>query len=95
MDRLRLLALHGYHGSAEILRAQASQLAAAISPLAELVYVDAPSLAVNDHGWWHAVTDRDAPYYGGRVEEQSLVPLGDARIGRIGLDQWLAEAKKG
>ena len=41
------------------------------------------------------VTDSDAPYYGGRVEEQSLVPLGDARIGRIGLDQWLAEAKKG
>ena len=41
------------------------------------------------------VTDRDARYYGGLVEEQSLVPLGDARIGRIGLDQWLAEAKKG
>lgn len=41
------------------------------------------------------VTDRDALYYGGRVEEQSLVPLGDARIGRISLDQWLAQAKKG
>jgi uncharacterized protein YbjT (DUF2867 family) len=41
------------------------------------------------------VTDRDAPYYGGRVEEQSLVPLGDARIGRVSLDQWLAQAKKG
>ncbi|MEX3985162.1 SDR family oxidoreductase [Paraburkholderia sp. EG287A] len=40
------------------------------------------------------VTDRDALYYGGRVEEQSLVPLGDARIGRISLDQWLAQAKK-
>lgn len=38
------------------------------------------------------VTDRDALYYGGRVEEQSLVPLGDARIGRISLDQWLAQA---
>jgi uncharacterized protein YbjT (DUF2867 family) len=41
------------------------------------------------------VTDRDARYYGGRVGEQSLVPLGDARIGRISLDQWLAQAKKG
>ena len=41
------------------------------------------------------VTDRDAQYYGGRVEEQSLVPLGDARIGRVSLDQWLEQAKKG
>ena len=40
------------------------------------------------------VTDRDARYYGGLVEEQSLVPLGDARIGRVSLDQWLAQAKK-
>jgi len=36
------------------------------------------------------VTDRDARYYGGRVEEKSLVPLGPARLGRISLDQWLA-----
>jgi len=41
------------------------------------------------------VTDRDARYYGGLVEELSLVPLGDARIGRVGLDQWLAQAKRG
>ena len=40
------------------------------------------------------VRDREARYYGGRVEEQSLVPLGDARIGRVSLDQWLAQAKK-
>jgi uncharacterized protein YbjT (DUF2867 family) len=40
------------------------------------------------------VTDRDARYYGGLVEEQSLVPLGEARIGRVSLDQWLAQAKK-
>ncbi len=39
------------------------------------------------------VTDREARYYGGLVEEQSLVPLGDARIGRVSLDQWLAQAK--
>jgi uncharacterized protein YbjT (DUF2867 family) len=41
------------------------------------------------------VADREARYYGGRVEEQSLVPLGEARIGRVSLDQWLAQAKKG
>jgi uncharacterized protein YbjT (DUF2867 family) len=41
------------------------------------------------------VTDRDARYYGGLVEELSLVPLGDARIGRVGLDEWLAQAKRG
>ena len=38
------------------------------------------------------VTDPEARYYGGRVEELSLVPLGDARIGRISLQQWLAQA---
>jgi uncharacterized protein YbjT (DUF2867 family) len=40
------------------------------------------------------VTDREALYYGGRVEEQSLVPLGDMRNGRVTLEQWLARAKK-
>jgi isoleucyl-tRNA synthetase len=35
------------------------------------------------------VRDPEARYYGGRVEEHSLVPLGDARLGRIGLDAWL------
>lgn len=38
------------------------------------------------------VTDPEARYYGGQVEELSLVPLGDARIGRISLQQWLAQA---
>jgi pimeloyl-ACP methyl ester carboxylesterase len=28
-------------------------LAAAIGPAAELIYVDAPSLATGDFGWWH------------------------------------------
>ena len=41
------------------------------------------------------VTDRDARYYGGRVEEKSLVPLADARLARISLGQWLARAQKG
>jgi uncharacterized protein YbjT (DUF2867 family) len=35
------------------------------------------------------VSDPEARYYGGRVEERSLVPLGEARLGRIGLDEWL------
>jgi len=50
---MRMLCLHGYHGSAAILRRQMAPLAAAIGPLAELVYVDAPSLAEGDFGWWH------------------------------------------
>ncbi len=35
------------------------------------------------------VSDPDAPYFGGRVEEYSLVPTGEARLGRIGFDEWL------
>jgi uncharacterized protein YbjT (DUF2867 family) len=35
------------------------------------------------------VRDPEAPYWGARVEERSLVPLGDARLGRIGLDEWV------
>jgi hypothetical protein len=50
---VRMLCLHGYHGSAAILRRQMAPLAAAIGPHAELAYVDAPSLAHGDFGWWH------------------------------------------
>lgn len=35
------------------------------------------------------VSDPEARYFGGRVEEYSLVPLGDARLGTIGLEEWL------
>ncbi|CAH2899839.1 MAG: putative secreted protein [uncultured Paraburkholderia sp.] len=35
------------------------------------------------------VRDLEALYFGGRVDERSLVPLGEARLGRIGLDEWL------
>src|SRR5919109_202293 len=35
------------------------------------------------------VRDPEARYFGGRVDERSLVPLGEARLGRIGLDEWL------
>ena len=39
------------------------------------------------------VRDPEARYSGGRVEERSLVPLGDARLGRIGLDAWLRRSQ--
>ena len=32
---------------------------------------------------------RQGGHWGGRVEERSLVPLGEARLGRIGLNEWL------
>ena len=35
------------------------------------------------------VSDPEARYFGSRVEEYSLVPLGEARLGRIGFDEWL------
>ena len=41
------------------------------------------------------VSDPEARYWGGRVEEHSLVPLGEARLGRIGLDEWLRRSKAG
>ncbi len=39
------------------------------------------------------VGDPEARYWGGRVEERSLVPLGEARLGRIGLDEWLRRSR--
>jgi uncharacterized protein YbjT (DUF2867 family) len=39
------------------------------------------------------VRDPEARYWGGRVDDRSLVPLGEARLGRIGLDEWLRRSK--
>jgi len=39
------------------------------------------------------VGDPEARYFGGRVEERSLVPLGEARLGHIGLEEWLRRSK--
>jgi uncharacterized protein YbjT (DUF2867 family) len=39
------------------------------------------------------VSDPKAGYWGGRVEEHSLVPLGEARLGRIGLDEWFRRSQ--
>jgi uncharacterized protein YbjT (DUF2867 family) len=39
------------------------------------------------------VSDPEALYFGGRVEERSLVPLGEARLGRITFDEWLRRSQ--
>src|SRR5262249_48590959 len=39
------------------------------------------------------VKDPEARYFGSRVDELSLVPLGEARLGRIGLDEWLRRSQ--
>jgi uncharacterized protein YbjT (DUF2867 family) len=39
------------------------------------------------------VSEPEARYFGGRVEERSLVPLGEARLGRIGFDEWLRRSQ--
>jgi uncharacterized protein YbjT (DUF2867 family) len=42
-----------------------------------------------------AVSDPGALYWGGRVEECSLVPLAGARLGRIGFDEWHRRSRAG
>jgi uncharacterized protein YbjT (DUF2867 family) len=39
------------------------------------------------------VRDPEARYFGGRVDEFSLVPLGEARLGHINLDEWLRRSR--
>jgi uncharacterized protein YbjT (DUF2867 family) len=39
------------------------------------------------------VSDPEARYWGGRVEAHSLVPLGEARLGRIGFDEWFRRSQ--
>lgn len=53
MPTLRVLCLHGYHGSADILRQQMNPLVSGLDSDLEFVCVDAPSLAAGDFGWWH------------------------------------------
>jgi pimeloyl-ACP methyl ester carboxylesterase len=53
MESISILALHGYHGSARTLRRQIAPLADALPPGVNLAFVDAPSLARGDFGWWH------------------------------------------
>ncbi|HEY4023701.1 MAG TPA: hypothetical protein VGM75_33810 [Pseudonocardiaceae bacterium] len=53
MDSISILALHGYHGSASVLRRQIAPLAEALPSSVDLTYVDAPSISRGDFGWWH------------------------------------------
>src|ERR1700752_3692314 len=39
------------------------------------------------------VSDPEARYWGGRVSEHSLVPLAEARLGRIGFDEWFRRSQ--
>jgi uncharacterized protein YbjT (DUF2867 family) len=39
------------------------------------------------------VSDPEARYFGSLVETHSLVPLGEARLGHIGLDEWLRRSQ--
>jgi uncharacterized protein YbjT (DUF2867 family) len=41
------------------------------------------------------VKDPEARYFGGRLEERSLVPWGEARLGRLNLEEWLRHSRKG
>lgn len=40
-----------------------------------------------------AAKDPEARCFGGRLEEMSLVPLGEARLGRFNLEEWLRRSK--
>lgn len=53
--KLRVLCLHGYHGSAAVLRSQLLPLITGTESLVDYVLVDAPARASGDFGWWHAV----------------------------------------
>jgi pimeloyl-ACP methyl ester carboxylesterase len=50
--KLRVLCLHGFHGSGAILREQMKPLFGGLEPIAEFVCIDAPSLAAGSFGWW-------------------------------------------
>lgn len=53
MATTRILCLHGYHGSAAVLRSQMRPLVEGLDRAVEFVHVDAPSRATGDFGWWH------------------------------------------
>ncbi|MBV1855091.1 SDR family oxidoreductase [Catellatospora tritici] len=42
------------------------------------------------HDSRHVVTDPNARYFGAELDDESLVPLGQARLGKISLADWLA-----
>jgi len=42
----------------------------------------------------NVVKDPEARYFGGRLQEKSLVPLSEARLGRLNLEEWLRRSHK-
>src|SRR6516162_10825652 len=40
------------------------------------------------------VRDPEARYWGGRLAERTLVPLGEVRLGHIGFDEWLRRSRE-
>ena len=59
--KLKILALHGYHGSGDVLRGQMGTLPSELADLADFIFVDAPSRIASDFGWWHAVDAEPDP----------------------------------
>jgi len=47
-----------------------------------------------DHDPRRVVTDGQAPYFGVRVSERTLVPTADARLGQTRLDWWLSHVPR-
>ena len=39
------------------------------------------------------ISDPEARYFGGKVGERTLVPLGEVRLGRIGLEEWMRRSQ--
>lgn len=56
----RILCLHGFRGTAAILQRQLAAVRDTLESEADLVYLDAPTLATGGFGWWRAVTDTDS-----------------------------------
>ncbi len=52
---MKILCLHGYHGSALFMRRQLAPLADGLDELVELVCIDAPTSVSGKHAWWRAV----------------------------------------
>jgi predicted esterase len=59
MTKLRVLCLHGYNGSASILRRQMKPLFGDLRDTVEFVELDAPSIADGEFGWWHGSTTQE------------------------------------
>ncbi len=78
---MRVLALHGYHGSGALLRRQLAPLFEGLE--VDLVAPDAPSKASGDFGWWHA---RDGRYVGWERTRDALLAAG-AFDGVLGFSQ--------